>query len=89
MHNNFPEGPPYPTRTISDGKYRLILNLTPDEMFIEKHLMGLKGTRFLNNPYWGTWVRDAWIKPTIYNLIKRYQSRPSLSFYETKKDPRG
>ena len=87
IHNNFPEGPPYPTRTISDGKYRLILNLTPDEMFIEKHLMGLKGNAVLNNPYWGTWVRDAWIKPTIYSLIKRYQSRPSLSFYETKKDP--
>ena len=87
MHNNFPEGPPYPTRTISDGKYRLILNLTPDEMFIEKHLMGLKGNAVLNNPYWGTWVRDAWIKPNIYSLIKRYQSRPPLSFYNTAQDP--
>ena len=87
MHNNFPEGPPYPTRTISDGKCRLILNLTPDEMFIEKHLMGLKGNAVLNNPYWGTWVRDAWIKPDIYSLIKRYQSRPPLSFYNTAQDP--
>ena len=43
MHNNFPEGPPYPTRTISDGTHRFIMNLTPDELYIEKHLMGLKG----------------------------------------------
>ena len=86
MHNNFPEGPPYPTRTISDGDFRLILNLTPNEMFIEKHLMGLKGNAVLNNPYWATWVRDAWNQPVIYNLVKRYQSRPPMSFYETTKD---
>ena len=69
MHNNFPEGPPYPTRTLSDGTYRLVLNLTPDEMFIEKHLMGLKGNAVLNNPYWTTWVRDAWANPEIYRLV--------------------
>ena len=57
MHNNFPEGPPYPTRTISDGTHRFIMNLTPDELYIEKHLMGLKGNAVLNNPYWATWVR--------------------------------
>jgi len=87
MHNNFPEGPPYPTRTISDGTHRLILNLTPDELFIEKHLMGLKGNAVLNNPYWATWVRDSWEKPAIYKLVKRYQSRPPVNFYNTAKDP--
>ena len=87
MHNNFPEGPPYPTRTISDGTHRLILNLTPGELFIEKHLMGLKGNAVLNNPYWATWVRDSWAKPEIYKLVKRYQSRPPVSFYHTLEDP--
>jgi N-sulfoglucosamine sulfohydrolase len=87
MHNNFPEGPPYPTRTISDGIHRLILNLTPDEIYIEKHLMGLKGNAVLNNPYWATWVRDSWANPEIYQLVKRYQSRPEMSFYHSIKDP--
>jgi uncharacterized sulfatase len=87
MHNNFPEGPPYPTRTISDGIHRLILNLTPDEIYIEKHLMGLKGNAVLNNPYWATWIRDSWAKPEIYQLVKRYQSRPEISFYNTLEDP--
>ena len=82
MHNNFPEGPPYPTRTVSDGFYRLILNLTHEELFIEKHLMGLKGNAVLNNPYWATWVR-VWTKPEIYKLVKRYQSRPKMSFITT------
>lgn len=87
MHNNFPEGPPYPTRTISDGDHRLILNLTPDEIYIEKHLMGMKGNAVPNNPYWATWVRDSWDNPLIYNLVKRYQSRSALTFYHTAKDP--
>ena len=87
MHNNFPEGPPYPTRTISDGTHRFIMNLTPDELYIEKHLMGLKGNAVLNNPYWATWVRDSWEKPEIYKLVKRYQSRPEISFYNTVEDP--
>ena len=87
MHNNFPEGPPYPTRTVSDGVYRLILNLTHEELFIEKHLMGLKGNAVLNNPYWATWVRDSWTKPEIYKLVKRYQSRPKMSFYHSLTDP--
>ena len=87
MHNNFPEGPPYPTRTVSDGVYRLILNLTHEELFIEKHLMGLKGNAVLNNPYWATWVRDSWTKPEIYKLVKRYQSRPKMSFYHSLIDP--
>lgn len=87
MHNNFPEGPPYPIRTISDGTHRLILNLTPDEIYIEKHLMGLKGNAVLNNPYWATWVRDSWDNPVIYKLVKRYQRRPALSFYHTAEDP--
>jgi N-sulfoglucosamine sulfohydrolase len=86
MHNNFPEGPPYPTRTVFDGEYRYVLNLTPDELFIEKHLMGLKGKAVLNNPYWSTWVRDSWNNPKIYQLVKRYQSRPPEALYHTSLD---
>jgi uncharacterized sulfatase len=63
------------------------MNLTPDELYIEKHLMGLKGNAVLNNPYWATWVRDSWENPEIYRLVKRYQSRPEISFYNTVEDP--
>jgi uncharacterized sulfatase len=87
MHNNIPEGPPYPTRTVFDGEYRYTMNLTPGELYIEKHLMGLKGNAVLNNPYWSTWVRDSWSKPKIYSLVKRYQLRPPDALYHTASDP--
>lgn len=87
MHNNLPEGPAYPIRTVFDGEYRYIRNLTPDEIYIEKHLMGLQGGGGLNNPYWPTWVGDAWNNPHIYRLVKRYVSRPPEELYHTNEDP--
>ena len=87
MHNNIPEGPAYPVRTISDGRYRYIRNLTPDEIYIEKHLMGWTGKGELNNPYWATWVARAWNDPKTYNLVKRYMHRPAEQLYDTSNDP--
>ena len=87
MHNNIPEGPAYPIRTVSDGKYRYIRNLRPDEIYIEKHLMGWSGQGELNNPYWSTWVRQAWADRHTYDLVKRYMTRPAEQLYHTAQDP--
>jgi len=87
IHNNLPEGPPYPVRGISDGEYRYLRNLLPEELYIEKHLMGLKGNAVLNNPYWSTWVRDSWENAHTYKLVKRYMRRPAEQLYHTTSDP--
>lgn len=87
MHNNLPEGPAYPIRSITDGEYRYITNLTPGELYIEKHLMGTKGDGGLNNPYWGTWTWSTQQNPEIYNLVKRYMLRPAEQLYHTSTDP--
>jgi len=87
MHNNIPEGPAYPIRTVSDGQYRYIRNLRPDEIYIEKHLMGWSGNGKLNSPYWATWVREAWANPHTYDLVKRYTRRPAEQLYRTAEDP--
>ncbi len=86
IHNNIPEGPPYPIRTVTDGEYRYIRNLLPHEIYIEKHLMGSRGNGALNNPYWSTWVFEAGNNPSTYNLIKRYTRRPAEEFYHTAGD---
>ncbi|MFO7907384.1 MAG: sulfatase [Pirellulaceae bacterium] len=87
MHNNYPEGPAYPVRSVSDGEFRYIRNLTPEEIYIEKHLMGIQGDGELNNPYWGTWVGTAWKDESTYELVKRYTCRPPEQLYCTAKDP--
>lgn len=87
MHNNIPEGPAYPIRTVTDGTWRYIRNLTPDELYIEKHLMGLQGRAALNNPYWATWVWDSHSNERTYDLVKRYMRRPAEQLYRTVDDP--
>ncbi len=87
IHNNLPEGPSYPIRTVSDGEYRYIRNLRPEEIYIEKHLMGSSGNGQLNNPYWGTWVWGATYNEHTYKLVKRYTRRPAEQFYHTSSDP--
>jgi uncharacterized sulfatase len=86
IHNNVPEGPPYPIRTVTNGEYRYIKNLTPDDIYIEKHLMGLSGPGTLNNPYWGTWMFDT-NNPRTETLVKRYMKRPPEQLYHTTSDP--
>jgi N-sulfoglucosamine sulfohydrolase len=87
VHNNIPEGPAYPIRTISDGEFRYIRNLTPDEIYIEKHLMGFQGGAASHNPYWPTWLANAWNQPETYRLVKRYMNRPAEELYHTASDP--
>jgi uncharacterized sulfatase len=84
MHNNVPEGPRYPIRTVTDGRYRYIRNLLPEEIYVEKHLMG-DGN--LNNPYFATWLGAGARRRDVYNLLKRYMSRPPEQLYLTADDP--
>ena len=87
MHNNIPEGPRYPIRTVSNGTYRYIENLLPDEVYIEKHLMGSRGSGELNNPYWATWVWSSFEDQDVYRLVRRYIRRPASQLYHTADDP--
>ena len=87
IHNNIPEGPPYPIRSVSNGEYHYIRNLLPNEIYIEKHLMGSRGNGSLNNPYWSTWIWDSWNKPRTYKLVKRYMHRPAEQLYRVTDDP--
>ena len=87
VHNNVPEGPPYPIRSITDGRYHYIRNLSPDSLYIEKHLMGIRGDGKLNNRYWQTWVFESWTNEDAYRLIQRYQKRPAEELYDLQSDP--
>lgn len=86
-HNNIPEGPAYPIRSVTDGEWRYIRNLLPEEIYIEKHLMGLMGGATSHNPYWSSWMATSLDNPTTYTLVKRYIRRPAEQLYHTAADP--
>lgn len=82
MHNNWPEGPPYPIRSITDGEWRYIRNLTPDRIYIEKHLLG----RTEHNGYWPTWLFHSTDNPETLRLVERFLHRPAEHLYHTAED---
>jgi len=83
MHNNVPEGPPYPIRSVRDRDYRYIRNLTPEATYIEKHVMGVAE----HNPYWSTWMFATGDDPHAYAMVHRYLHRPAEELYHTTDDP--
>lgn len=87
VHNNIPEGPAYPIRTVTNGEFRYIRNLSPDDIYIEKHLMGIRGDGTLNNQYWGTWMFESGQTNEAARLVKRYMKRPPEQLYHTAQDP--
>ena len=82
VHSNVPEGPPYPIRSIRNAKYKLILNLLPEATYKEKHL-----TEMDKYDYWKSWVAKAKTDPQAARLVKRFQHRPAVEFYDLVADP--
>ncbi|RZM22374.1 MAG: heparan N-sulfatase [Pedobacter sp.] len=82
MNNNIPEGPAYPSRNVRDNRYKLILNLTPDETYAIK---------WYNNPgdlgVWNSWQEKAKTDDKAKFLAERISKRPAIEFYDTKNDP--
>ncbi len=83
MHNNNPEGHRYPIRSIRDDRYALILNLMPDSLFHEKHLMRSDGP----TKVWDAWLAGREESAENAFWFDRYIKRPAVEFYDLKKDP--
>ena len=83
MHNNNPEGPAYPIRSVSDGRYHYIRNLKPENLYIEKHLMA----GMAPNEYWPSWIFQSFDDEITYNLVMRYMKRPAEELYRIDNDP--
>lgn len=76
IHNNVPEGSAYPIRSIRDKRYKLIVNLTPEAPYLEKHVM--------NSKVWTCWKYGD---EHASAMAERYVHRPAVEFYDTEKDP--
>lgn len=84
IHNNIPEGPAYPIRSIQDKRYKLILNLTPEAEYYEKHMMNVNNP---NRQVWPSWLENARHDENTRFLVDRFIKRPAVEFYDLKKDP--
>ena len=89
MHNNVPEGPPYPIRAVVDSRWHYIRNLQPEALYFEKHMMGA----FRTNWFWETWLAESgpWVQSSINRravmLVNRFMRRPAEELYDVLADP--
>ena len=84
MHNNLPEGEPYPIRYVRDEKYHYIVNLTPDVPYHEKHVMAAN-SRLVWWPALKTAETQGNAKAIA--LLKKFHNRPAEELYLVDKDP--
>ncbi len=83
IHNNIPEGTPYPIRSIQDKRYKLILNLTPEVKYFEKHMMNVKD----KDQVWASWLQSAETNSAAKTLVDKFEKRPAIEFYDLETDP--
>jgi len=83
LHNNIPEGRAYPIRSITDGRWKLIVNLTPEADYHEKHLMNPN----LKEGPWIEWNRAAEEGGHGRFIRDRFLHRPAIEFYDLERDP--
>lgn len=88
VHNNIPEGDPYPIRSIRDGRYKLILNLSAESQYYNRFMMHRPDVDPQNkNTVWFSWVQKSLTDPDSKKLTNRFVNRLAIEFYDTQKDP--
>lgn len=85
IHNNIPEGNPYPIRSIRDTRYKLILNLMSDQEYYNRFMMN--AMRKDRNSVWFSWTGQAATDPKAKRITERFVKRPAVEFYDTQADP--
>lgn len=85
IHNNIPEGDPYPIRSIRDDRYKLIVNLLPETEYYNRFMMTRE--RKDRNTVWFSWVDKAADDPNAKKITSRFVNRPPVEFYDLQNDP--
>lgn len=69
-------------RSVTDGQYVFIMNLSPDEEFQNLATNPEKG-----RPWWNSWVKASKTDPFAEDMVNSYRRRPKFELYDSKHDP--
>ncbi len=84
VHNNVPEGEPYPIRSIRDDEFHYLMNLSSNAAYHEKHVMA-KNSRLV---WWPALeAADARGDKAARRLMDKYRNRPAEELYRVDTDP--
>lgn len=93
LYNSGPEGPAFSSRAVTDGRYKLIWNLTPDNLYAVRTINGFDygyvdkmEDRHVRKLYL-SWLADAGYDKSANELVQRYRKRPEFQLYDLDSDP--
>jgi len=93
IHNSGKESSAFASRAITDGQYKLIWTLTPENKYTVRTINGFdygyidkKPQRHVRRVY-TSWLADSSSNEHIREIVNRFRIRPELQFFDLNKDP--
>ena len=83
-HNHVPDGPSYPMRSVTDGRWHYVRNLRPDRAYLVKFTQGNDGR---DSGLWKGMLYAAAFDDHAADLINRVLIRPAEHLYDLASDP--
>ncbi|MEI6891643.1 MAG: sulfatase [Pontiella sp.] len=94
VYNSGPEGPPFSSRGVTDGRFKLMWNLTPDALFAVRVINGFDyGYEDKKDPnrhvrkIYLSWLEEAKSDGDAAALVQRYRKHPKFQLFDLEKDP--
>jgi len=88
IHNNVPEGDPYPIRSIRDEEFHYIVNLKHTESYHEKHLQNPALAKRYDLQWWAATTKAAEKgDKRAKKLMDKFHHRPAEELYRVDNDP--
>ena len=93
-YNSGPEGPPFVSRAVTDGRFKLMWNLTPDNLFAVRTINGFDyGYEDTKMPdrhvrqIYQSWLKLAEIDTDAESAVQRFRKHSKFQLYDLSKDP--
>ncbi|WP_372807001.1 sulfatase [Pontiella sp.] len=93
VYNSGPEGPPFSSRAATDGRFKLMWNLTPDNLFAVRTINGFDygyedkmKDRHVRLMYC-SWLEKAQTDPAAEALVRRFRKQPEFQLFDLDADP--
>lgn len=93
VHNNSSSGPAYPIRGATDGRFKLIWNLTPEAVNAQPTINGFDydfEDKMIDRPerfMYLSWLEKAKTDPFAQQMVERFRKRPEFQLFDLAADP--
>ena len=94
VYNSGSEGTPFASRAVTDGRFKLVWNLTPETLYAIRTINGFdygyKDTKDPNrNPrmIYLSWLEKAKTDPAAEKMVQRFRKHPAFELFDLNKDP--